>query len=136
MSEPLQPVDFDRDTGGFFEAAKRGELVYRRCGDCGCGVHPPAQHCRRCGSANTAWQPASGRGTLYTWTTVMRTMHPAYPAPYAVVVVALEDAPEVRLVGRIDGEPELQAGQPMEVFFAAQGEGQLLPQWRAVACGA
>lgn len=132
MSEPLQPVDYDRDTGPFFEAAKRGELIFRHCKACQHGVHPPAQYCRRCGSADTEWRTASGRGELYTWTTVTRQMHPAYPAPYTVVVVALAEAPEVRFVGSIQGTPELRAGQPMEVYFAPNGDGPPLPQWRCL----
>jgi hypothetical protein len=40
----------------------------------------------------------------------MHQIHPDYPAPYTLVVVELDDAPEVRLMGRLDGEPELSRG--------------------------
>lgn len=131
--EPLQPVDFDRDTGAFFQAARERRLIYRYCTECRRGTHPPAQHCRHCGSARTEWRDAAGTGELFTWSTVTRQVHPGYPVPYTVVVVALSEAPEVRLLGRLDGEPELQAGQRMEVCFEELGNGQVLPQWRPAA---
>lgn len=130
MTEHLQPVDFDRDTGAFFEAAQRQELIYRHCNSCDRGVHPPTQYCKHCGSHNTGWRQAEGTGKLFSWTTVTHEVHPAYPAPYTVVVVALTEAPDVRLIGAIPGAPALQADQLMEVHFARNGRGPLLPQWR------
>mgnify|MGYP003351938618 CR=1 FL=1 len=40
-------------------------------------------------------------------------------APFAGahVLVALDDAPNVRLIGTLPGAPELHAGQPMRVVF-------------------
>jgi uncharacterized OB-fold protein len=130
MTERIRPVDFDRDTGPFFAAAREGRLVYRHCTDCDRGVHVPTVTCKHCGSTRTEWREASGTASLYSWTRIAATVHPAYPAPYAIVLVALDDAPDVRLVGRIDGTPELTPGQPMEVWFEDIGEGQMLPQWR------
>lgn len=130
MTEVLQPVDFDRDTGAFFKAAERGELIYRHCSACDRGVHPPTQYCKHCGSGNTEWRKARGTGTLFSWTTITHGVHPAYPAPYTVVVVALSEAPDVRLIGSIRGAPELQANQAMEVYFADNTNGHSLPQWR------
>lgn len=130
MSAPLQPVDYDRDTGAFFEAAQRGELIFRHCKNCNRGVHPPTHYCKHCGSGNTEWRMAQGTGQLFTWTTVMHGVHPAYPAPYTIVVVALSEAPDVRLIGCMQGAAELHANQPMEVYFTKNGNGPLLPQWR------
>lgn len=131
MTDRLLPVDFDRDTGPFFAAANEGRLVYRHCNACGRGIHVPAQYCRHCGSRDTAWREASGRARLFSWTTVTHQVHPAYPAPYTIVVVALEDAPDVRLIGRIEGAPELRLDQPMKLWFEDIGEGRKLPQWEA-----
>src|SRR5882757_9202218 len=103
------PNTQDHDTAGFFAAAAEGRLVYRACGDCGRGLHPPTAHCPFCGGWNTGWRDAKGTGTLHSWTTVHQSVHPAYPAPYTLVLVALDDTPDVRLMGRIDGEPELAA---------------------------
>ena len=126
------PVVNDRDSGGFFAAAAEGRLVYRSCLDCGRANHPPVSHCPHCGSANTTWKTAAGTGKLHAWTTVTHQVHPDYPVPYTVVVVTLDDAPGVRLVGRIDGAPALTLGQPMEVWFEKLPEDIVLPQWRVI----
>ncbi|WP_187972535.1 Zn-ribbon domain-containing OB-fold protein [Aquibium microcysteis] len=130
MSERLHPAEWDRDTGPFFAAAREGRLVYRRCNACGRGNHVPMASCRYCGSTETEWRESEGTGTLYSWTTVMHGVHPAWPVPYTVVIVALDDAPDVRLTGSLPGAPELNAGQAMQVWFESIGEGRVLPNWR------
>ncbi|MET0578071.1 MAG: OB-fold domain-containing protein, partial [Ilumatobacteraceae bacterium] len=114
---PLLPVDDDHDTGGFFEAARRGELVVRACSSCGTLLHLPRAFCHRCGSWDGEWRPVAGTGTLHTWTVVDHQVHPAYPVPYTIVLVDLDDAPGVRLLGHLPGSPDLQAGMPMRVRF-------------------
>ena len=127
----IVPYDQDRDTAGFFQAAAENRLVYKACDDCSHALHPPTDHCPHCGGAHTSWREAKGAGRLHSWTTVMHQIHPDYPAPYTLVVVELEDAPEVRLMGRLDGEPELSADMPMRVWFERLGEdGPVLPQWK------
>jgi uncharacterized OB-fold protein len=126
----LLPYVEDRETAGFFEAAAEGRLVYRACNDCQHALHPPTDHCPHCGGWNTAWRDAGGRGRLHSWTTVTHQIHPDFPAPYTLVVVELLDAPEVRLMGRLDGAPELSPDMPMEVWFERLGEGSVLPQWK------
>jgi len=130
MSAPILPVDFDRDTGEFFRAAREDRLIYRACNSCGCGMSMPAQFCGRCGSRDTSWREATGRGTLYTWTSVVHAVHPGYPAPYTIVVIALDEAPEVRFVGALPGVPQLTAGQPMQVEWNEVSKSRGLPQWR------
>jgi uncharacterized protein len=125
----LVPCDDDRDTGGFWAAARRGRLAVRVCDGCGTVLHMPRAYCRSCGSWEGHWQEVSGRGRVYSWTTVEHQVHPAYPVPYVVVLVALEDHPEVRLVGHLPGSPELREGQAMRVWFEALDGGVVLPQW-------
>jgi len=125
----ILPVEDDPDSAGFFEAARRGELVVRTCAACGAHLHLPVAYCHRCRSFDTRWTAMSGRGRLYSWTVVDHQVHPAYPVPYTVVLVELDDAPGVRLVGSLPGVPELVAGQPMHVRFDTMEEGVVLPQW-------
>jgi uncharacterized protein len=126
------PVTDDRDTGGYFEAAARGELVVRACSSCGRTLHLPRAYCSSCGSWAGEWREVAPRGTLYSWTVAAHAVHPAFPAPYTIVLVALDDAPGARLVGYLPGTPELAAGQPMEAWFETLGDGTVLPQWRPV----
>ena len=135
MSEfpSLLPITTDRDTRGFFEAAAEGRLVYRACNDCGHTWHPPTAYCPNCHGSDTAWREAKGTGKLHSWTTVRHAAYPAFKTPYTLVVVALDDTLAVRLVGRMEGEPDLAAGMTMEVWFEKLESGAVLPQWRPAA---
>ena len=125
----LRPVDDDLDTGPFFAAARRGELVVQRCARCSAVLHVPRQYCRACGSWETTWEPQPGRGELYSWTVVAHQVHPAYPVPYTVVLVELPDT-GARLIGSLPGTPALQVGQGMEVWFEELDDGVVQPNWR------
>ena len=126
----LLPAIEDRETQGFFAAAAEGRLVYRACDDCQRGIHPPTEHCPHCGGWNTAWRQAQGTGRLHSWTVVTHQVHPAFPTPYTLVVVELDDTPDVRLMGKLDGAPELAEGQAMQVWFETLEPGVVLPQWK------
>jgi hypothetical protein len=126
----LLPETGDHDTGGFFAAAAREELAICACAACGHVLHPPRAYCAACGSWDTVWQSVAGRARLFSWTTVEHQVHRAFPVPYTIVLVELEDAPEVRLIGYLPGRPELTAGMPMRVWFEPVGDdGTRLPQW-------
>lgn len=135
MTDRLHPAEWDRDTGPFFAAAREGRLVFRACNACGRGLHVPTPTCRFCGSADTGWRDARGTGTLFSWTTVTHQAHPAWPVPYTVVIVALDEAPDVRLTGSLPGAPPLHAGQPMQAWFEDIGQGRALPNWRPATNG-
>lgn len=115
----------DPDSGPFWAAAAEHRLVVA-IGVDGTPVHPP-----RAAGSNTPirWVDASGRATLHSWTVVRNTVDPSFPAPYTLVVVALEDYPSVRFVGQLEGEPSLSPGQPMQVAFDERS-GATVPQWK------
>ena len=126
---PLAPVEDDPDTAGYFAAARRGELAVKGCRACGAVLHLPRALCPVCGSADTAWRPVAGHGRLYSWTTAEHQVHPAFPVPYTVVLVDLDEVP-ARLVGVLPGRQEqLQVGQPMRVRFDQTPDGTTLPSW-------
>jgi uncharacterized protein len=123
------PVTDDPETAGFWSAAAEGRLVLRVCPTCDTVLHLPRAFCARCRTAGESWLDVDGGGALYSWTTVEHQVHPAYPTPYTVVLVELNGRPGVRMVGRLDGRPELTIGMPMSVFFQ-EVDGVVLPQWR------
>jgi uncharacterized OB-fold protein len=126
----LLPETADHDTGGFFAAAAREELAICACAACGAVLHLPRAYCARCGSWDTVWRTVPGRGRLYSWTTVEHQVHRAFPVPYTILLVELEDAPEVRLIGYLPGRPELEAGMPLRAWFEpVDDDGTRLPQW-------
>jgi hypothetical protein len=90
--------------------------------------------CPRCRSLDSKWSPATGRGAVYSFVICHPPVLPAFAAdaPYAVVLIELEDGPGLRLVGGLAGcAPEaLRIGLLVEVGFEPAGEGVWLPQWR------
>jgi uncharacterized OB-fold protein len=68
-------------------------------------------------------------GTVYSWSVVEHAVHPAFPAPYTVLLVELDDLPGTRLVGHLPGRPELRAGAPVIAWFE-DVDGTVVPQWR------
>jgi uncharacterized OB-fold protein len=131
MVERLRPVDDDLDTGPFFAAARRGELVVQRCAGCNAVLHVPRQYCRACGSWETRWETVPGHAVLHSWTVVTHQVHPAYPVPYTIVLVELPTS-GARLIGSLPGTPRLQAGQEMAVWFEELDGGVVQPNWRPV----
>ena len=105
--------------GEFYSFLKKRELRFQRCSDCGRWRHVPRDTCAQCGSWKWEWAKSSGRGRIFSWTTVE---HPAIPsfaafAPYSPVVIEMEEG--VRLVSwMVDCPAEsLRLDLPVEVTF-------------------
>ncbi len=103
----------------FYEGTKRGLLLFQRCSDCGEWRHYPRPVCASCLSRSYSWEPATGRGEVYTWTIVHGPTLPAFEAqlPYNVVDVLLEEG--IHFVSNVvDAEPsELRAGLPVQAVL-------------------
>ena len=124
----------DDDSAPYWEAATRGELRVQRCASCRAWRFPPRPRCPRCGSAATAWERVSGRGTVYSFVVVHPPVLPAFAArvPFAVVLVELAEDPQLRVVGNLLGVPaeQVRIGMPVVVGFETVVAGVALPQWR------
>jgi len=120
-------------TKQFYDWCKQGELRFQRCTDCSAWRHVPREMCPACGSWSWQWARSSGRGQVFTWTTAARPLHPAFKdsAPYAPVVVEMEEG--VRLLSEmIDTAPDaLAIGMPVQVAFEAVTDEVTLPKFRA-----
>lgn len=125
----LIPETEDRDTAGFWEGARHGELRILHCSSCATILHMPSPYCHECGSWETEWKAVSNEGHLHSWTVVEHQVHPAFPVPYTVVLVDLDGAPGARLIGYLDGVPELVPGQAMRARFEVLNDEVTLPQW-------
>lgn len=89
----------------YFESLSKGELCLPACKGCGRWHWPAVFRCADCGSWEMAWKPVDPVGTIYTWT---RTHHTfagaeAFAAPFVSLVVSLNQAPSVRLLGTLEG---------------------------------
>jgi uncharacterized protein len=126
----ILPVVDDRETGPFFAAAREKRLVYAACEHCGRGSHPPTPFCSYCHEPRSEWRNSSGRGTLHSFTTVTHAVHRDYPVPYTLLLVSLDDNPDIQLMGRIDGAASVAVGDAMELMFDEGPDGVVLPNWR------
>jgi len=119
----------------FWDAAHRHELVAQRCVDCGAFRFPAREVCSRCLSRRVEWRRVSGRGRVFSVAIMHQANHPwfAARAPYAVVVVELEEGARMlsSLVGREPGAIEI--GMPVEVTFEDVSPEISLPVFRPVA---
>jgi hypothetical protein len=108
----------------FLTAGQHGQLVICRCQDCGQYLHPPAPVCGYCLSVAVRPEPVSGQGTVYTFTVNEYPWHPAFPPPYVVAIVELDEQPSVRLTTNIVGcaPDEVRVGLPVRVAFVDCGE--------------
>jgi uncharacterized OB-fold protein len=136
---PLPTTD-DHDAE-FWAAALRGEVAVQKCGSCGKLRFPPRNMCPHCQSMEIAWQTMSGQGTIWSFCIPHPPLLPAFNdmAPYAVIVVELEDAPDIRLVGNLVDGPEgalnsvdpstIRIGEKVTAVFAPMEEDVSLIRW-------
>jgi len=122
----------------YWEAARRRELAVLVCEACGLAHHPPEVACPHCGSSRVAPRVVSGRGTVFAACVARQAFDVAFgdAVPYPLVLVALDDHPEARvltnLVGTSDGAGPVAVGTPVEVVFEDHDD-WVLPQFRVVA---
>ena len=125
MSERLNP-----EFAGFFDSARRGVLSFPRCGACARFHWYPMPLCPHCRSADIRWQAVSGRGELFSFTSVKHAFDPkrADNLPYTVGLVTFADAPGVQFITNIIDAPAeaLTIGMPVETVFNRADDGLVL----------
>lgn len=113
-------------------------LAVQRCTGCGARQHPPEEICHACGAMAFDHDVLAPTGTVVSHTVAHYAVHRALAehVPYAVVLVALDDAPEVRVIGNLPGTSleDVRVGLPVEAFWeertAEDGTTVHLPQWQ------
>ena len=107
----------------FWTGGAKGELLILRCGACRRWVHPPVASCPAC-RGRLAPEPASGRGTLFTFTVNHQAYHPEVPPPYVIAIVELAEQPDLRVpTNVVNCDPDrLACGLPVRVVFEPHGE--------------
>lgn len=139
IDERPLPVTDDPADAPMWEAALRGELVVQACVDCGRLRFPPRPMCPDCQSLDTGWQKLSGRGQLWSYCVAHPPLLPAFEkdAPYNVAVIQLDEAPTLRIFGRVvDGSEtvhqladpgRLEIGVRLRVIFEKVADDVALP---------
>jgi hypothetical protein len=103
----------------YWDAATEHRLLIQRCAACGAAQHYPRPFCVTCWSDDVSWEEASGRGTLYTFSTVYMNDLPPFAerVPYVVGAVDLEEGPRV-MSNIVGADPaELEVGMDVVVEF-------------------
>ena len=95
----------------YFAALGTGQFNIQKCLACAGHVFYPRVVCPRCGSNRLEWVAPSGRGIVYSATTVRRK--PEAGGDYNVSLIDLEEGP--RLMSRVDGIAPAQVAIGMRV---------------------
>ena len=99
----------------FWDAAKRGVLMLAHCHACGVVHYYPRPMCPHCWSEDVELRPASGRGVVYTFSTVyVNDLAPFKDQlPYVAAMVDLEEGVRVSTNIVNCAASELQIGMPV-----------------------
>lgn len=81
-----------------------GRMHLQCCSRCGTWRYPPGPACSACLSPDYEWKPVSGGGELLSWVMFRKQYLPAYPAPYNVIAVRLDEGPT--LISNLVSDPE------------------------------
>jgi uncharacterized OB-fold protein len=122
----------DAETQPFWDAARERRLLIKRCNACSRPHFYPRPFCPHCWSDDVAWEEASGRATLYTFSIVRRNDLPPFNerVPYIAAVVDLDEGVRM-LTNVVDCDVDgVQIGMPLEVTFRHETDEVTLPLFR------
>jgi uncharacterized OB-fold protein len=112
----------------YWEAATRRVLVVQRCRACGHHQFHPRPFCLACDGTELGWVEVSGRGRVYSVTTVHVEMAADLKPPYQVALVELTEGP--RLLAGIVGAA-CAIGAPVKVTWRDRADLPPLPCFEA-----
>lgn len=105
----------------FWDAAAEGTFVLQRCPADGHHEWTPQLACSVCLGDTLEWVPASGLGTIYSFSVVSRPQVPGFEVPYVVAIVELAEGPRMltQLVG--SDASAVVIGAAVRVCFVERG---------------
>lgn len=123
MTERLFPAPaIDPESKPYWDATQLGKLLIKYCNGCEKYFHYPRSLCPFCSSAQTQWREASGRGEIYSFSTLRRVAE-----PYTVAYVTLAEGPKM-LTNIVDCDfDKLQIGQKVHLAFKPAAEAASIP---------
>lgn len=109
---PIPAPEANPETQPFWDAAREGKFLIKRCTSCGKAHWYPRALCPFCFSDATEWQEASGNAVVYSYSVMRRA-----PVPYAIAYVTLEEGPAM-MTNIVDCDLDtVRIGQPVKVVF-------------------
>jgi uncharacterized OB-fold protein len=126
-------------TKPFWDGTKRHELVIPHCDQCDKFFWHPQEVCPRCLSSRFSWQPVSGRGRVYGYTTIYQSANPAFAndGPYVYACIQLDEG--ARMVGNLvgvdvkDWHSAEKVNTRVEAVFDDASPDWTFVRWRPVA---
>jgi uncharacterized protein len=110
------------ETAPFWDAARQGKFMIKRCTACGEAHYFPRGICPFCFSDKTVWEESSGEGTIYTYS----LMRKSPTGPYAIGYVTLNEGPSLQ-TNFVDCDlMTLKIGQKVKVVWKST-DGAPLP---------
>lgn len=123
------------DNAPYWDAADRHELALQKCNTCAGYNHPPGPSCANCGSTDIVWENLGSdiKGTVYTYVISYRPFLPGFQndVPLVIAVVALDDAPDVKIMGNVlhGNKDNTTVGTLVKMVWEDITEERALPQW-------
>jgi uncharacterized OB-fold protein len=112
-----------------WESVREGAMKLQCCTECVKFQYPPAPVCTHCLSPRLEWRVLSGRGRITSWVIFHKSYLDAYPAPYNVIAVTLEEGPV--MISNL--EPPLPEGnwigRAVRMTYVAMADGFVLPRF-------
>jgi uncharacterized protein len=118
----LGATDANPEIKPFWDEAAEGRFVVKRCEACRKTHWYPRALCPFCFSERTEFVPASGRGTIYSFSVMQRA-----EVPYAIAYVTLEEDATM-MTNIVDCDfGALEIGQPVTLVFKPTQDGPPVP---------
>ncbi|ODT38279.1 MAG: hypothetical protein ABS55_01070 [Lautropia sp. SCN 70-15] len=131
MIEKLPSPVVNPDSAPYWNAAREGKLLVRKCRACGEFHFMPRYLCPKCWSHDLDWVEATGKGVVHSFSIVRRAPAAAFGdrVPYVVALIDLEEGP--RMMANVVGEGALDTriGDEVRVVFEDRGDGARIPQF-------
>jgi uncharacterized OB-fold protein len=108
----------------FFDAAREGKLLLKRCMACNELHYYPRSICPFCASGRTEWVAAQGRGRIYSYSVMRRAAE-----PYAIAYVTLDEGVTM-LTNLVECDfDRLKIGDPVRLVFKSAAGGEMIPMF-------
>ncbi|MEO8114784.1 MAG: Zn-ribbon domain-containing OB-fold protein [Phenylobacterium sp.] len=128
MTRPIPAPAVSIETKPFWDAAREGRFLIKRCVPCGKAHWYPRNICPSCQSGETVWEESPGEGVVYTFSILRRSP----TGPYALGYVTLDEGPAV-LTNFVDVTPsDLAIGMRVKVKFQGTEGGPPAPVFAPV----
>ncbi len=116
------------ETEAFWDGAKSGKLLLKKCAACGAVHYYPRAICPFCFSDRTQWQEATGEGTIYSYSVMRRV-----PIPYAIAYVTLAEGISM-MTNIVDCDLDrVRIGQKVKLVWKPSEGGPPVPMFTPIS---